>query len=46
MEDRLAYVPDYIRSFTGQDATAEEVAHRRSLIRSSVCYALPDNVVS
>lgn len=32
MEDRLAYVPDYIRGFTGQDATAAEVARFRALI--------------
>ncbi|WP_425406283.1 hypothetical protein [Hwanghaeella sp.] len=46
MLDRLAHVPDYIRGFTGQDATAEELEHRRSLIRIGACYALPDNVVS
>lgn len=32
MEDRLAFVPDYIRGFTGQDATAEEIARFKALI--------------
>lgn len=31
MLDRLAYVPDHIRGFTGQDATVEEVGRFRNL---------------
>ena len=32
MEDRLAYVPDYIRGFTGQDATAEELKRFKAIV--------------